>query len=266
MLPRARITGLQGPEEHGGSHLRELAAPALWRNHDRLCLGFWLRCEDSSTFRPDLHGAICARCFRHCKAPCSTLAAARSPFDRWSIPTRLTRASIPTRPRRISVMRCRTRLTFPATSGPLPTASANVVLCTETLEHVLETRRFLAEAARCLAPGGTLLLTVPFAATVALYPLRLLALYALQPQSSADGSRLSQRPRLRTRKRLYGRVLQAHDPSPAAPDASNRIKDFAVCCFAWPAWCFYPCSFCWPWSRIYPCMAAEAMIASAIQY
>ena len=40
----------------------------------------------------------------------------------------------------------------------------NVVLCTETLEHVLETRRFLAEAARCLAPGGTLLLTIPFAA------------------------------------------------------------------------------------------------------
>ena len=39
-----------------------------------------------------------------------------------------------------------------------------MVLCTETLEHVLETRRFLAEAARCLAPGGTLLFTIPFAA------------------------------------------------------------------------------------------------------
>jgi SAM-dependent methyltransferase len=47
---------------------------------------------------------------------------------------------------------------------PVAAASANVVLCTETLEHVLETRRFLAEAARCLAHGGTLLLTVPFAA------------------------------------------------------------------------------------------------------
>ena len=47
---------------------------------------------------------------------------------------------------------------------PVAAASANVVLCTETLEHVLETRRFLAEAARSLAPGGTLLLTVPFAA------------------------------------------------------------------------------------------------------
>ena len=47
---------------------------------------------------------------------------------------------------------------------PVLDASMDVVLCTETLEHVLETRRFLAEAARCLVPGGTLLLTVPFAA------------------------------------------------------------------------------------------------------
>jgi SAM-dependent methyltransferase len=47
---------------------------------------------------------------------------------------------------------------------PVSEGSVTAVLCTETLEHVLETRRFLAEAARCLAPGGTLLLTVPFAA------------------------------------------------------------------------------------------------------
>jgi SAM-dependent methyltransferase len=47
---------------------------------------------------------------------------------------------------------------------PVADGSMNTVLCTETLEHVLETRRFLAEAARCLAPEGTLLLTVPFAA------------------------------------------------------------------------------------------------------
>jgi SAM-dependent methyltransferase len=47
---------------------------------------------------------------------------------------------------------------------PVAAASVNVVLCTETLEHVLDTRRFLAETARCLVPGGTLLLTVPFSA------------------------------------------------------------------------------------------------------
>jgi SAM-dependent methyltransferase len=53
---------------------------------------------------------------------------------------------------------------FSGDTWPVAAASANVVLCTETLEHVLDTRHFLAEAARSLAPGGTLLLTVPFAA------------------------------------------------------------------------------------------------------
>jgi SAM-dependent methyltransferase len=53
---------------------------------------------------------------------------------------------------------------FSGDTWPIADASMNVVLCTETLEHVLETRRFLAEAARCLVSGGTLVLTVPFAA------------------------------------------------------------------------------------------------------
>ena len=47
---------------------------------------------------------------------------------------------------------------------PLENDSADVVLCTETLEHVPDVALFLGEAARCLAPGGTLVLTVPFAA------------------------------------------------------------------------------------------------------
>ncbi len=47
---------------------------------------------------------------------------------------------------------------------PIADRTVDVVLCTETLEHVLETRQFLAEAARCLVPGGMLVLTVPFAA------------------------------------------------------------------------------------------------------
>jgi len=53
---------------------------------------------------------------------------------------------------------------FSGQAWPVADASVNVILCTETLEHVLDTRRFLAEAARCLAPSGTLILTVPFAA------------------------------------------------------------------------------------------------------
>jgi SAM-dependent methyltransferase len=43
-------------------------------------------------------------------------------------------------------------------------ASVDFILCTETLEHVLDTKRFLAEASRTLKTGGTILLTVPFAA------------------------------------------------------------------------------------------------------
>ncbi len=47
---------------------------------------------------------------------------------------------------------------------PVADSSVDFVLCTETLEHVLDTRRFLSEAHRCLVFGGRLLLTVPFAA------------------------------------------------------------------------------------------------------
>jgi SAM-dependent methyltransferase len=47
---------------------------------------------------------------------------------------------------------------------PIDDASADMVLCTETLEHVPDPGITLREAFRCLKPGGTLLLTVPFAA------------------------------------------------------------------------------------------------------
>jgi len=47
---------------------------------------------------------------------------------------------------------------------PITDASADFVLCTETLEHVPDSKQFLGEAFRCLAPGGTILITVPFAA------------------------------------------------------------------------------------------------------
>jgi SAM-dependent methyltransferase len=47
---------------------------------------------------------------------------------------------------------------------PVESHSADLILCTETLEHVPETKPFLAEAARVLKPGGRILFTVPFAA------------------------------------------------------------------------------------------------------
>jgi SAM-dependent methyltransferase len=47
---------------------------------------------------------------------------------------------------------------------PLADGEADTVLCTETLEHVLEPGPFLRELARALAQHGQLILTVPFAA------------------------------------------------------------------------------------------------------
>jgi SAM-dependent methyltransferase len=47
---------------------------------------------------------------------------------------------------------------------PLEDGEADLVLATETLEHVLEPPAFLAEAYRALKPGGRLIITVPFAA------------------------------------------------------------------------------------------------------
>ena len=53
---------------------------------------------------------------------------------------------------------------FEGDKWPIPDGVANFVLCTETMEHIPEPRAFLEEAYRCLASGGSLLLTVPFAA------------------------------------------------------------------------------------------------------
>ena len=47
---------------------------------------------------------------------------------------------------------------------PLADGEADTVLCTETLEHVRDSAAFLSELNRALAPGGQLILTVPFAA------------------------------------------------------------------------------------------------------
>jgi SAM-dependent methyltransferase len=53
---------------------------------------------------------------------------------------------------------------FQGERWPVPDGSMDVVLATETLEHVPEPAVFLAEARRVLRPGGRIVLTVPFAA------------------------------------------------------------------------------------------------------
>jgi SAM-dependent methyltransferase len=47
---------------------------------------------------------------------------------------------------------------------PLEDGCVDTVLATETLEHVPDPRQFIHEALRALRPGGSLVLTVPFAA------------------------------------------------------------------------------------------------------
>lgn len=53
---------------------------------------------------------------------------------------------------------------FQGPTWPVDSQTIDVVIATETLEHVEHTAQFLAEAKRVLKPDGELLLTVPFAA------------------------------------------------------------------------------------------------------
>jgi SAM-dependent methyltransferase len=53
---------------------------------------------------------------------------------------------------------------FDGDRWPIEDSAADVVLSTETMEHVFDSRAFLLEARRILRPGGRLIVTVPFAA------------------------------------------------------------------------------------------------------
>ena len=53
---------------------------------------------------------------------------------------------------------------FEGDRWPIDDGAADVVLSTETLEHVFDSRAFLREAKRILRPDGRLIMTVPFAA------------------------------------------------------------------------------------------------------
>ncbi len=53
-------------------------------------------------------------------------------------------------------------LYFSGPTWPVAAESIDLVLCTEVLEHVFDPEQLLAEAYRCLRPGGRLFLSVPF--------------------------------------------------------------------------------------------------------
>jgi SAM-dependent methyltransferase len=55
-------------------------------------------------------------------------------------------------------------LYYDGRAWPVDDGSVDFILCTEALEHIYDTRDFLAEARRCLAHSGRVLFTVPFAA------------------------------------------------------------------------------------------------------
>lgn len=55
---------------------------------------------------------------------------------------------------------------FDGLSIPFPDAHFDTILCTEVLEHAPEPVALIAEMARVLKPGGTLIATVPFSARV----------------------------------------------------------------------------------------------------
>ncbi len=56
------------------------------------------------------------------------------------------------------------------TAIPESDASFDAILCTEVLEHVPDPTRALDEFARLLRPGGTLIVTAPFASVVHMAP------------------------------------------------------------------------------------------------
>ncbi len=128
------------------------------------CNGHSAPCGVFLIFRPDRCGAMWRRCCRTFAGKSWTLDPVRSLIDRWFILMRPTWQSIRRRRNPISDTKHLILATSEEQIWPVEDASVDFILCTETLEHVLDTRQFLAEASRSLRAGGTILLTVPFAA------------------------------------------------------------------------------------------------------
>ena len=121
----------------------------------------------------------------------------------------ITKESIARTPRLLLAIPRPRRPTFAASIGlSVGRHCADLILSTETLEHVPDPSVFLDEAFRCLRPGGHLLLTVPFAARWHYIPPGFLAIHSLWPEPPLAQFRFHRGCSLRPGKCPDGCLLQ----------------------------------------------------------
>jgi 2-polyprenyl-6-hydroxyphenyl methylase/3-demethylubiquinone-9 3-methyltransferase len=101
---------------------------------------------------------------------------------------------------------------------PLPDGSVALVWCSEVLEHVADTARFLGEVRRVLEPGGRALLTTPCHGRVQAAAIAL-------TRFEAHFDPLGQHLRFYTRASL-ARALREHDLEPVSIRAAGRVPLF----------------------------------------
>ena len=111
---------------------------------------------------------------------------------------------------------------------PVTDESYDVVVCTETLEHVVDPSTFVGEMHRCLRPGGRLLLTVPFAARWHFIPYDYWRFTPSGLSVSPGTERFYEGRSLRPRKCGHRRVLQGHGVDAALLAATRQEADLEL--------------------------------------
>lgn len=106
-------------------------------------------------------------------------------------------------------------LALPDGDLPLPDAAVDLVWCSEVIEHVADTARFLDEVRRVLAPGGRVLITTPYHGRLHGAALALL-------RFDAHFDPLGQHLRFYTRTSLQ-RALREHGLAPVTVHATGGV-------------------------------------------